>query len=219
MKGGKLHHRALDLTGRRFGMLTALHVEFSDGRKLRWRFQCECGGECVKTTADVNKDMKAGRTPNCGCKTRELIGRANTRHGMVNHPAYWVWRSMRDRCRLPSHQAWKNYGARGITVCARWDNSFEAFWMDMGPSYQPGLTLDRIDNSKGYSPENCRWATRMTQAGNRRKSLPVDIRKAQARTGIPCSTLNYRWKHGLSMTSSMPDPDRDSWSSVLRGHS
>ena len=75
---------------------------------------------------------------------------------------------MKDRCRLPTHQAWANYGGRGVSVCSAWQASFEAFWADMGPTYAKGLTLDRLDNSGDYTPENCAWRTYTDQSNNRR---------------------------------------------------
>ena len=87
---------------------------------------------------------------------------------------------MKDRCALPTHQAWRNYGGRGITVCARWAESFGNFWADMGPTYVPGLTLDRRDNEAGYSPENCRWTTYKVQANNRRVSSKTSTTSSPA---------------------------------------
>jgi len=206
-----MHHRAKDYTGQTFGCLTATRYVGAERRSI-WEFQCRCGMLVERAAIDVEKYARRGGTPSCGCEA----GTKNKTHGLSKHPAYWVWRSMRDRCRLPSHQAWCNYGARGVTVCTRWDQSFEAFWEDMGPTYQPGLTLDRKDNNGDYTPENCRWVSYKVQAGNRRGSLPVDMGAAAQLTGISRSTLLYRWHRNLSMTSSMPDPERASWCAVLR---
>ena len=213
MPGGKKHHNFKDITGQTFGMLTAIQPLHSDGRWL-WEYRCECGNITAKKPHNIHKV----KTPNCGCATKELQSRPKT-HGMSKHPAYAVWRSMNDRCRLPTHQAWQSYGARGITVCNEWQESFENFWRDMGPSYRHGLTLDRINNNGPYQPDNCRWTSAKIQANNRRGLLPIHITKAKKLTGVAKSTLLYRWHHGLSMTSSTPDPDRDSWSEVMRDRS
>lgn len=199
MTDGKRHHNFKDLTGQRFGMLTAIQTSHSTGKKWKWLFQCDCGNTSVKTGADVAKELKRGGTPNCGCATGKLIGEKNSTHGMSKHPAFAVWRSMCDRCRLPSHQAWRNYGGRGITVCDRWQVSFENFWEDMGPTYQPGMDLDREDNDKGYSQENCRWVSRRINAMNKRNAVGVDIHELVKKTGISRSTLYYRLRHNLPL--------------------
>jgi hypothetical protein len=82
--------------------------------------------------------------------------------------------NMLRRCYAQKDKDFRNYGGRGITVCERWRGSFENFWEDMGPTHQPGLSLDRVDNNGPYSPENCRWTTRSVQANNQRTNRVVD---------------------------------------------
>jgi hypothetical protein len=131
---------------------------------------------------------------------------------MAQHPAYAVYRSMIDRCRLPSHQSWRNYGGRGITVCERWQQSFENFWEDMGPTYQKGMTIERMKNSKGYSKTNCRWRSMKHQSNNRRTNVFVrtpigrmTISQAAERYGIGRSTLDWRLKAGWSVKRALTE--------------
>ena len=93
-------------------------------------------------------------------------------HGMSHTSVYRVWRNMKDRCGLPSHPFWEEYGGRGIHVCRRW-LTFENFWTDMGPSYERGLTLDRKHNNKGYTKANCHWVTIQRQQSNRRSNRHI----------------------------------------------
>lgn len=199
----KRHHLFKDLTGRKFGMLTAVSPSHSDGKTWHWVYSCDCGFICIKTGQDVTKDLKRGGTPNCGCSTKRLIGEGNTRHGMSKHPAYWVWRSMRDRCRLPTHQAWANYGGRGIRVCEDWNSDFMNFWRDMGPTYRSGLEIDRRDNDGNYELGNCRWVTCLSQANNRRGNKRINtpdglltVAQAARRFGLTNSTIYERIKRG-----------------------
>jgi len=199
MTDGKWRHNARNLTGQTFGALTAVRVSHSDGKRLHWVWRCQCGREVVKIGRDVtHKRMKH---PNCGCMTKALQSKPKS-HGMSKHPVYAVWRSMMDRCRLPSHQAWHNYGARGVRVCEQW-HTFDVFWADVGPGYAPGLTLDRIDNDGNYEPANVRWVDCFTQAnnrrGNRRIATPqgeMTVAEASRAYGIGQTTLLYRLARG-----------------------
>lgn len=205
-----MHHRAKDITGLRVGYLTALRYHGSDGKKSLWVVRCDCGAEKLMPASEMKKQAARGIVASCGCKRRESISTRRTQHGMSKHPAYAVWRSMCDRCRLPSHHAWHNYGARGITVCERWAASFAAFWADMGPTYRPGLTLDRIDNSAGYSPENCRWATYEQQANNTRMNRMVGDKTATQlaqELGVKRSTMYYRLAKGVPVERLGEAPD------------
>ncbi len=198
-----MHHRAKDLSGFTVGYLTLTTYAGSDGKKSLWHARCRCGKTVTIVASEAKKQKQRGVRSSCGCMKRATIAEKRTTHGMSKHPAFAVWRSMIDRCTLPSHQAWHNYGGRGITVCAEWRSSFEAFWAEMGPSYQRGLTLERKDNMRGYAPGNCVWATYKKQANNTRRSHFIEtpggrmtVMQASEAYGVGYSTLLYRIDHG-----------------------
>lgn len=152
-----------DLLGRRFGRLIAL--EYIIGK--RWRCRCDCGNELTVMTCHLRR----GDTNSCGCLQKELLSKRRKTHGHSHGTAeYAAWHHMKQRCEDVNHPAYKNYGARGITVCERWRKDFTAFLADMGLKPHPRLTLERVNNEKGYSPENCTWATYYQQIHNRRVS-------------------------------------------------
>lgn len=204
-----MHHRAVDITGQRFGFLVALDYAGSDGRKSRWHTRCDCGASRVHDASELRK----GRTKSCGCKSAALIAASRRTHGMSDHPAFHVWRDMLARCSRPTHQAWKNYGGRGISVDPAWQ-SFERFWEDMGPTYTAGLTLDRRDNSAGYAAGNCQWTTMKRQGRNKRNNTLCEtplgrmtVAETAEKSGIGVTTLLYRISAGVSGSALLTQPD------------
>lgn len=148
--------------GTRFGRWTTRRYA---GRS-RWECLCDCGTirEVVTST------LSSGESTSCGCWMAETAGSQSRTHGKTGSVEYWLWASMKQRCYDPACQTFKNYGGKGIEVCARWlgRNGFANFLADMGPRPSPRHTLDRFPNNKGdYEPGNCRWATWKQQQRNR----------------------------------------------------
>lgn len=144
-----------DLTGEKFGRLTAIQYE-KTGNSLKWICKCECG----KTVKAYGYDLQRGRVKSCGCRKE--------RHGGKYSRLYTIWAGMKKRCNNPNHMHYKYYGGKGVKVCAEWETSFEPFrdWA-LSNGYRDDLTIDRIDSSGDYTPNNCQW---ITGAENTRKA-------------------------------------------------
>lgn len=158
--------KLIDLTGQRFGRLTVIERAGSDNfGEATWICKCDCG---VKKEIR-GKDLRSGHTRSCGCLCIEASITRETKHGGKGTRLYNVWKTMKDRCHNQNSKNFEDYGGRGITVCDEWKHDFAAFrdWA-LANGYAEGLTIDRKDNDKGYSPENCRWATYSQQRKNQR---------------------------------------------------
>lgn len=203
-----------DLTGERFNRLIVLRYErkASNGKNSMWRCRCECGTESVV----CGTELTSGRRKSCGCYLREVRGQSTITHGRTRTPEYIVWLQMKARCLNAKSNAYKNYGGRGIAICDEWLGSkgFINFLNHVGFRPSPQHTLDRIDNDKGYTPGNVRWATQTEQVRNRRNTLRIEYKGEMKPLGewaeifgIPYKALHarlYRYNWGLDRALTQP---------------
>lgn len=194
-----------DLTGQVFGILTVIKREPNQSMNRYWYCQCECGN----TTVARGSHLVCGNIKSCGCLQKITA----TRHGYAYTATHRAWRHMKNRCLNKNDKRYSEWGGRGITVCERW-LTFENFLADMGEKPE-GLSLDRINNELGYSPENCRWATSQQQSKNTRSTvlityngLTLCAKDWGEKLGINASTIRQRIKNGWSYQEALTTPIR-----------
>lgn len=206
-----------DLKGKQFGRLTVIERSGSDANKnATWLCRCDCGNCKVISSAS----LVHGDTKSCGCLHRERVSNSMRTHGKSKTRLYRVWAGMKNRCYNPEASNYQYYGALGINVCDEWKDDFVAFesWAllngyDATASAQE-CTLDRIDNTKGYSPENCRWANHSDQCNNQSTNR-VFTYNGQTHTmsewaklvGIKYTTLRSRVRNGMAFEDAISPYD------------
>lgn len=162
------------MVGQRFGSLVVIKRVQSENKRDKWLCKCDCGNE----KEVLGYSLRSGNTKSCGCyqrkKAAEHCSNMST-HGLFGSRIYRIWSGIKNRCQNNKSKDYNKYGARGISLCSEWQN-FEIFyeWATKN-GYQNNLTIDRIDNNKGYSPDNCRWVTIKTQSRNRRTNTYIEF--------------------------------------------
>lgn len=202
-----LHARAKDLSGLIFGRLAVLGpVGRNSTGKLLWVCRCECGNQSTV----CGEHLRSGHTRSCGCLQRQVaadhLSEQSRTHGLSHLPVHRTWLGMKARCTDLNNDSYVDYGGRGITVCAEWMTSFEAFYDHVTalPHFgEDGRSLDRIDNDRDYEPGNVQWATAEMQRRNQRRSVRISIDGETLtvadwaqRMGIRARTIRYRLAHG-----------------------
>ena len=210
-----------DIKGNRYGRLLVLESipERNNNMSVLWRCRCDCGNIIVVPTAYLT----SGNTKSCGCLQIDNTIKASLKHGFVVggeiEKLYHIWLGMKQRCSNPKCKEYDNYGGRGITVCDEWKNDYAAFrqW-----AYSNGYdktknkkecSIDRIDNNKGYSPDNCRWADSYTQANNKNNNVCITynnmthtISEWSQITGISREVIKGRLKMGWNIEDTLSRP-------------
>ncbi len=159
--------------GQKYGRLTILEYIGSDSKyRSIVKVQCECG----KIREVRLALLKYGSTTSCGCFNKEKVKKAATTHGRSKTPLYTVWIGMKDRCLNPNNTHYKHYGGRGIDIYSYWVDDFMSFFFwCLKNGWKKGLDIDRIDNNKGYSPNNCRIVSASINNRNKRSNINITI--------------------------------------------
>lgn len=201
----------IDLTGRRFGRLVVIARATKPGEgHVRWRCICDCGTLCTA----AGRDLRWDDTKSCGCWYVDTRRTGARTHGRARTSIYATWQAMKDRCTNPNNDFYDDYGGRGIRVCDRWLQSFEAFLEDVGERPSPKHQLDRFpDNDGNYEPGNVRWATGSDNCRNRRSSVFLEFGGRRLSLsdwadiiGMPRKALQQRVRTGWSAARALTEP-------------
>lgn len=190
--------------GERFSRLAIIRELPSKrrGRKNRRFMLCKC--DCGNTTGVMLNDLVTGNTKSCGCLSVETSKAKATTHGLREHPLYEIWSTMKRRCHSKSCREYKWYGAKGVCVCSSWRKSFLAFYeWSMNAGWSPGMSIERLDVTRGYEEGNCTFIPRPLQNKNKRNTIRVTyLERTQCLTdwckelGVRYGTVFYKLKSG-----------------------
>lgn len=186
----------IDLTGKKFGMLTVVERAETKYGKTRWKCLCDCGNY----TYTITNRLLHGKSLSCGC--RAYSGKSV--HGMKGTRLYDIWLGMKKRCDNKGSKSYPRYGELGIKVCDDWESNFQNFYdWAISSGYADNLSIDRIDNYKGYSPENCRWVTMDEQARNKRNTIYLEYNGDKQPLSVWCKRYGFPYKSALQRYTHM----------------
>ena len=186
--------KARDLTGHRFEKLTVKLRAANNGRRVMWECLCDPKyGGCGNITYVEAGCLREGRTRSCGCLRTET-NKDRATHGLSHLGEYRIWGNIKTRCYNKNDVGYSEYGGRGIDMCDEWRDDFAAFYRDMGPRPSLEHSIDRKDNEKGYSKDNCRWATKIEQQNNRRNNLLYELDGVTKTLAEWCRDLGLNYK-------------------------
>lgn len=187
-------NRVNDLTGKKFGRLTAIGLADKKSRKTYWICQCDCGNLKIARS----DSLQCGAIKSCGCLKKEqdkVNLTAHHSHKQSGKRIYNIWQGMKARCYNKNNARYHRYGGRGITICEEWKDDFSAFYeWSINNGYSEDLTIDRIDNNKNYSPENCRWSNNEEQCNNRDTNINITIGNATKTLMRWCEIFELNYK-------------------------
>lgn len=166
--------KAIDLTGKRFGRLMVIKRVGTRHRECLWECKCDCG----KSIDTISSNLRTGHTKSCGCLVMERTKETNTKHGLYGTRIHGIYTNMKTRCYNPKYYLFHRYGGRGISVCDEWlgENGLKNFYnWSMNNGYSEHMSIDRIDNDKGYRPDNCRWVSMKQQQNNRTNNRIITV--------------------------------------------
>ncbi len=206
-----------DVSGKKFGRLTAIKRVGSDRQRCSiWKCKCDCGKEVEVRL----RSLTSGNTKSCGCLHSDVCREMKTEHGLSvdsngkTPRLYSIWKNMKQRCSNPNASKYEIYGGKGISVCEEWQEYINFHNWAMENGYDDDLTIDRIDNEKNYSPENCRWASYKEQSLNTSQNRIIKfngksltVTEWARRLNIKRSTLDARInEYGWSIKRALNEP-------------
>ncbi len=195
-----------NLLNQRFGRLKVIgrakdFIETDGSHSTAWRCLCDCGN----ITRVRGYTLLVGKSTSCRCFQKEQARIRFSTHGMTKTRVYSIWQGIKSRVNNPNETVFRYYGGRGITMHKRWQDDFLEFLKDMGLPPTDKHSIERIDNSKGYEPRNCRWATQKEQNRNKRQNVVISfmgkthcLSQWVEELGLNYSTTYHRLKRGWS---------------------